>query len=186
MKKNVISHKMFQDQIWGKTYIALESLIESCYLTQLAIPPNLSGIGGETQSAWREYCTIRMTTSRRAGHTTAICKSALEYFERAAILSYNQNMSKRTKDVFRNIVNKYPIDNVITKDTSDIIEVNHDNKYFFYSMGQINHLSELTGSVEAVFVDCAFMLSKEKTDKIYDLFGSTMAEYPQNFFIFIQ
>lgn len=186
MKKNVISHEMFQERIWSKTYTALESLIESCYLTQLSIPPNLSGIGGETQSAWREFCTIKMTTSRRAGHTTAICKAALEHFKRAAILSYNQNMNSRTRVVFRNVVNKYPIDNVITKDTSDTIEVNHDNKYFFYSIGQIDHISELKGSVEAVFVDCAFMLSKEKTDKIYDLFGSTMSEYPQNFFIFVQ
>jgi len=181
---------MFQDKICQNTYFALKALIDNCYYTQLARPPNFEGIGGETQSSWREYCTVRLYTARMAGHSTAIRKVAYEYFKKAIILSPKVDMSRQIQDCFCNgIKEKATVDKgiqlpVVSKKQNRILEINGDHSYFFESFHSLDSLRGI--EAEAIFVDCAFMLSEEKTQYIYDNLGPCMARYPQNFFIFVQ
>jgi hypothetical protein len=183
---------MVEEQIYTNTYRSLKGLIDNCYYTQATYPP----IVFDT-SYLKEFCTIRMQTARRSGHTTAICQVAYEYFRRALILFYNHEMSQRTKAYFAEVCAENGITKNIevglqypkTKDkfvskASSFIRVDDSDEYCF---GSVNSIDNLKGfEFEAIFVDCAFMLSKKKEDKIYETLAPCMAKYPEKFFIFVE
>lgn len=177
---------MFTPKIWENTYIALKSLIEGCYYSQLAYSHSIIG---EEIGYWKEFCTVRMTSSRRSGHTTAIAKVAPEYFSKALMLAYNQaqaeNLAKTFLGYYKPEEGKYEItihgENLI-KTTNTKIETERS----LYTFGSINCLEKFRGhEFEAIIIDCAFMLSQKGIGDIYSL-GPCMIKYPQKFFIFLQ
>ena len=173
MKKNLFRRSMVNDIIWDNTYQALTCLIENCYFAQHAYPPATS----DNISYWKEFCTVRMQTARRSGHTMSICRVAHEYFRKALILTYNLDVAHRTKKRFENINEAH-----ILKTTNRI--ESGDSKYYFESINSFEGCRGL--DFEAVFVDCAFMLSKQKEDKIYNALAPSMARHSEKFFIFVE
>ena len=175
MKKNLFRRSMVNDIIWANTYQALTGLIENCYFAQATYPPAIS----DNVGYWKEFCTVRMHTARRSGHTTSICKVAHEYFRKALILTYNLDLAQKTKKRFENI----NVDEARILKTKNRVE-SGDSKYYFESINSFENCQGL--DFEAVFVDCAFMLSKQKEDKIYNALAPSMAKYSEKFFIFVE
>ena len=183
---------MFNDTIYNNTYTALKLLIDNSYYSQITNPPKLNAIGGETQSAWREYCTVKLCTSRQSGHTNAMCKVAYEYFDRAILISDNKSMSERIRSIFTNVISTGCKSNVeigvkcheFEKHSLNVIKVNEYKEYFFDTTHNIDKL--IGCDVEAIFIDCASFVSKNKIDSIYDYLGPCMSKYPQNFFVFVE
>lgn len=175
MKKNLFRRSMVDNIIWDNTYQALTGLVENCYFAQATYPPAIS----DNMSYWKEFCTVRMYTARRSGHTTSICKVAHEYFRKALILAYNLDSAQKIKETFENI----NVDKAHILKTTNRVE-SLDSKYYFESINSFENCRGL--DFEAVFVDCAFMLSKQKEDKIYNILAPSMAKHSEKFFIFVE
>jgi hypothetical protein len=62
--------------------------------------------------------------------------------------------------------------------------INGDSRYYF---GTVNSLDTFRGfDLDAVLVDCAFMLSKNKENKIYETLAPSMAKNSEKFFVFVE
>ena len=178
MKKQLLSREMVEEKICHNTYQSLKSLVENCYYAQATIPSS----DGENliKSYCREFCTVRLQTARRSGHTIALCKIAHEYFHKALILAPNNNMSQRIRRSFPNVCGVVGS----VRNLDHVIRVDNAEEYYFGTTNSMDHLRGF--EFEAVLVDCAFMLSKKKEDSIYDNFAPSMARYPERFFIFVE
>jgi len=196
MKAKLLDHSMFEEKMWGNTYSALKSLIDNCYYAQ-AVYPFPVGDTSQHKGFFKEFCTVKMQTSRRSGHSTALCKVAYEYFNNALILAYNEDQSHRLRGAFPNATGiilptkakmeigvEMPLHVQFGSKMNNVIRVNGNQNYYF---GTVNGMESLRGcEFEAVFVDCAFALSQKKEDQIYDEVGPAMAKYPEKFFIFVE
>jgi len=198
MKKNLLDPDLLTRKIWDGTYVALKSLIESCYYSQLAYSSYLEKNALNPQLAhgkfingkigyWKEYCTVRTECSRRSGHTTSIVRVIPEYFHRALILSHNLDQARGLSMAFSRYYGLKEKDIMmrgerIIKRTNDEIETDHSQ----YVFGSINSLDSFRGcEFEAIVVDCAFMLTPKNITNIYKL-GPCMNINAQSFFIFVQ
>ena len=86
MKKQFIDRSVVDKKIYSDTYKALELLVSSSQLSQMTMPDNQLRTSNSI-GYLKEFCTIRMATSRRSGHTYAAARLALEYFDSAIFKS---------------------------------------------------------------------------------------------------
>ena len=178
---------------------ALELLIESSKLTQQYFinnpPPYQTNNTNNTNNYQyhKEYCTIKMSTARRTGHTTAIINTSLKYFNKTLILAPTLDIATNIKSTFLNInipntnINigkKYALNSHSLKPSqTDIIEIN-DKQFHFGSLNTINNFRGY--QLEAVYVDVACMMNNKQEKDIYDTLAPCMHNYPYKYFIFIE
>jgi len=188
MKKEIIDasfvngRSLVEGKIYGNTYTALKCLIDGSYCTQQTLPSSLTEINYKDRlDYWKEFCTIRMATSRRSGHTTAICKIAQSYFNSAIFLSPNLDVSRFLCEAFKK---RYDVEGIkkITKNTRDTI-LTKDGGYFFRSYRSIDGIRGI--DCEAIIIDPACLLKPKEEDKIYRDLGPCMHTYLEKFFIFV-
>ena len=181
MKKNIINLNTVQETIWNNTNQALKLMIENCYLSQVGIKghPNINH-----NNYAKEFCTVRFASSRRSGHSTAIAKIALEYFNKALILSPTLDMSRHLYQYFMSELERQNITAQKITQSKIIITEDHENMYHFGSLEQ--NINAFRGiSLEAIIVDCAFMMSNAKEEKLYKDFIPAMSCFSEGFWIFI-
>ena len=179
--KQILGRELLNETIWSNTYTALKCLIDNCYYAQLTTPCKpLLWFGESPVSYLNEFCTVRMCTARRSGHTTAMCKLANEYFDKVIFLSPNQEMSYRLFDYCDSLHSSS-----IEKSSRHKDEI--VTKTGTYLFGSHNSLNNFRGmECEAVFIDGTFWLNAKKEDEIYSALTPCMKNNPQRFFIFIQ
>ena len=196
MKIKLLDFSMFEEKMWGNTYSALKSLIENCYYAQASYPFPYDDYC-QHLGYYKEFCTVKMQTARRSGHTSALCKVAYEYFNKVLILTYNQDMAQRLKGVFPNATKtilptkaklevgvEFPLKGYGNGKMRNVIRINGNQDYYFET---VNNVDKLRGmEFEAIFVDCAFALSKIKENQIYESLGPCMNRYQEKFFIFVE
>lgn len=133
----------------------------------------------------KEFCTIKLATARRSGHSSAIARFINDHNNQNwAVISYNQNMSEHNLERVR-------FDAMDPKSgKSNIIKVTKsyvnfaDGKTIFTSFGSFDR--DLRGiNLDGIIVDCAYMLTKEKTKKLYQTAMPCMARKRYQFFIFV-
>ncbi len=173
--KNMPVIASLQQTLGENTYNALKCLIDNSYYAQSMFAYDRSK---ENLEYLKEFCTIRVGTSRQSGHTTAALKLAKEHFHNAIFISYTLAM---TEKVF------YTASKILTEDVIHAVKnkiITKNGKYLF---GSVNNLNSFRGEeCEIVFIDCVFLLSKKQENDIYMTFGPSMKNYPQKFFVFIQ
>ena len=180
--KKLLDRQCLNQTIWNNTYNSLKSLVDNCYYAQITTPP-FSEVSDKNYL--KEFCTVRMATARASGHSMALIKVALEYFDKVLFLSPTVEMAYR--------LNQYFVE-YCTSGTKGITRIKRrtqntletpDGHYHFTSFK--SSLSYHRGiEYEAIIVDGAFWLSQKKEDEIYGSFSPAMARYPEKFFIFIQ
>ena len=138
---------------------------------------------------YKEFCTIKMSTTRGLGHTQAIINTSIKYFNKILILTPTLNISEQTKNKFSYIPNtkitkKHAINSLDIKPiTTDLIETN--NKQFHF--GSFNNINNFRGyDLEAVYVDVACMMNDKQEREIYDTLAPCMHNYTYKYFIFIE
>lgn len=181
--KMTLDYGLLDSRIWSNTYNALKYLIDNSYYAQLAFPKNnlhLTNSLDFDKGYFNEFCTVRMCTARRSGHTTALCRVAKEYFDKVIFLSPNLDMSKKLWSHFRSLPDNCEFSKVIAGE----ISTNTGGRYLF---GSHLALDKFRGvETEAVFVDGTFSLNAKEEEEIYSCFASCMKKYPQKFFVFVQ
>lgn len=115
----------------------------------------------------KEFCTIQLRTARQAGHTCALVETAITRFEKPVIITAAFMMSRRIE--------------------KSIKEQRNQHQTGMPILTTVNTLERVIGigDVDAVFVDCAFMLSDNKKQEIYDHFLPMVKDKPF-FFIFVE
>jgi len=169
------------DLICQNTYNALKLLVNNCYYSQTTSPQYCQS----DLAASKEMYTVCLKTSRQSGHSTALAKLGVEYFNDAIFLSCNLAMAKSLKDKVQQecIKENGTAANVFPKITAQHIETLECNYYF----GSINSIDSLRGiSSEAILIDGTFGLSPSQKDKIYKDLLPSMINNPQKFFIFVE
>ncbi len=101
----------------------------------------------------KEFCTIRVCSSRRGGHSTSIVQCAVEDFHNPLILCYSENqsnnMKKSIKEIYPNLsISKY-----------DKIICEHLNSKRMLGIPK----------VDAIFIDTASFISSSKMSEVYAL-----------------
>jgi hypothetical protein len=173
--------------ICDKTYLALSLLVEASRESQKKFNENVgqSFYGGTQWS--REFCTIKMSTSRGSGHTSAIFKmmeefkSALVIFRDAAMFDvFKRHICRENKSA--HIFNSAKRTLTVHREYPD----EQDKIIYFSTFGSVKNMLIGSGiNIEAVMVDCSFMASKKWIDGLYNLCSPIM-NYSEKFFIFIQ
>lgn len=123
----------------------------------------------------KEFATIRIASSRRAGHTLAIIDMIHEFFNHAVILSNTRRQQEYLMEQIRFEVFKPSING---ESYMGGPEVERTPSLFRTAnttihLGTINSLDSFRGldrSLEAVFIDCASFVSDKKMDKVYKTF----------------
>lgn len=90
------------------------------------------------------YCTIKMNTARRAGHTHAVAVAA-RMFSRPIVMAPNEMIG-------RGLINL----------------VKNDDKIMFFSAEAMARGSAIGYDCDAILVDCAFGLSSRQKEHIED------------------
>lgn len=132
----------------------------------------------------KEFCTIRLTTARRGGHSSAIARFINEYYDNQWVLiSINQNMSLHNLNKIKLFGNKY-----IQKMTTSSVEYKNKNKTgktILTSLGSFER--DMRGlDINGVIVDGACMLSNKAEEKLYNIGMECMRLQPHQFFIFVE
>lgn len=140
----------------------------------------------------KEYCTIKVCTARRSGHTTAINyfilnktaklnqKWAIVYPKQFILETNKKNISEYLKSLNGNIATIY-----------NPKEFNN-HRIAFKNGGEIrfitiNSLDRLRGTMlDGIIVDCSSLFSEEKIDMLYDHGISCMKKNKYKFFIFVE
>lgn len=115
----------------------------------------------------KEFCTIKICSSRQSGHSTAIIKTAVEKFDSSVIIT-------------RTDYNTIKIKEQIKKDYPDI-SVSKFDKIICADINS-RYLCSLP-KIDAIFVDMATFLSFSKLHNIYSIAMSSAIEFP--FFIIL-
>jgi len=116
----------------------------------------------------KEFCTIHLQTARQAGHTYALIETAITRFNKSIIISPKIAMSERIKIEMKK--QREP------QQTGEVTLATTD------SLDKLRGL----GNIDAIFVDCSFMLSKSKKEEIYNTCFYMKKEDKPFFFIFVQ
>lgn len=136
----------------------------------------------------KEFCTIKLTTARRSGHSHALARLVNQYYrDDWAIINYNQRLSNHC---YQNI-RKYKMEKV------NIYEPKSSESKILYMDGCTMSETILTTSfcfdkdlrgieLNGIIVDCACMFSQSKIDSIYDIGMACMKNSKYQFFIFVE
>jgi hypothetical protein len=169
------------EKVGNNTYTSLKLLIENSYYAQDWWKLGKDGVDIGFD---KEYCTIKICTARRSGHSTAICKVAYEYFDKAIFMSGSLDQAKCLKNKFCTYI--YEIDpDIISKNTNSVLETKNGGRYIF---GLHRNLDCYCGEdCEVVFVDGTYNLNPSKEKEIYERFGPVMWDKNhKQFFVFVQ
>lgn len=190
MKKELPEEHSLDHRICHATYSSLKSLIESCYYSQIRWAQSSDPWGSLTYS--KEVCTVKMTCSRRSGHTTAIARVVPEYFNRVLLLSPKRVMIEHLKSAFTNIYSELQeapayqaqamLSPVRANEQSRLIT--DDSEYVFAGLGSLKYLRGY--QFEAVVVDVASMLTDKQVLDIYEELWPSMVNFKEKFFIFVE
>lgn len=104
-----------------------------------------------------EYCTIRMSTARRSGHTSSLL-SVSRLFKSPIVLFPNVSMADhvlKRDDVCRNLNGKY------------------------LSFRQLDHARGY--DYDAILVDCAFMLGSGDLERVKQMCSACLTRYQERF-----
>ena len=136
----------------------------------------------------KEYCTIKVCTSRQTGHTTAIKEFVLEKAyknnEKWAILSIT---SQSLNASFRYVINA-----IQSAKVEYHCKFINTNKIVFENGGEINFISmnsnnSLRGrELDGIIVDCSSIISQKKIDQLYQDGYGCMINKKYKLFIFVE
>ena len=151
-----------------KIYQATCHLIDCSGHQQLQRPQGERGIS--VKGYLKEFCTIRVCSSRQTGHTTAIFDLITKYFlhKKTYVFLPNQSLAnifkQRIKSYFKEIYEK---------------ESRIENFAVPTKIGSINN--SLLGlsvpqDLEAIIVDCSSFLSKKKQEALYDAIANGLKD----------
>jgi len=115
----------------------------------------------------KEFCTIQFKTARQSGHTYALIEVAITRFESPAIVTPRSIMNRHIEESIKKQRNQYQTGVPI--------------------LTTIDSLDRLrgVGKIDAVLVDCSFMVSDNKKEEIYNIFSEKTQDKPF-FFIFVE
>jgi len=160
----------------------LSMLIENSIYAQR----EMRDLGMSEKGFLKEACTIKLTSSRRCGHTTAIAKVIPEYFNKAILLTHRMEMAMRLNNCVVEEL-KREKETLLDRVTMNYVGTKDGREYHFAGYSHNGFLSALRGhSCEAVVVDCASMLSQKKSEELFDVMVPSMAHNKYKFFIFIE
>ena len=83
----------------NKTKKALRLLIESNLILQLQEPAIECRMTTNTRNYIKDFCTVKMSSSRRSGHTSSMLSVALEMFAKPLFVTENTRMAERLKEI---------------------------------------------------------------------------------------
>jgi hypothetical protein len=170
-------------KVGDRTYLALKYL----YLNAIEVQDEkcIHDLRYSAPLAYaKEFGTIKVTTARRAGHSSAIARFVNEFYDNNwAIISYNQHMSKHNMEYIKEYANPY-----IKKQTQFRIEYENGKKKGTTIMSSFASFErDLRGiDLNGVLVDCACLLSKTTTEVLYQIGLGCMAKNKYAFFIFVE
>ena len=177
----VKNRDVLEKTIRDNTFNSLKALIDNTYIMQKYYRLHLSL---DNMAKFREFCTVRMCTARRSGHTGAIVRIMYEYFERALVLCPSKDWALRDCKIMTEYLSGTED---IKEFTAFEIKMKNDSKYIFRPLVLKNLYDNLKGyDFEAVFVDGANFLSETQELDIYKNISINMAGNDYKFFIFIQ
>ena len=138
-----------------KTYIALKNLVDNSWYMQTQAYEE--GLHQNCSSFLNEFCTVKMCTARRSGHSTAMVRLCCEYFNKAVIFLPTEKMIDNIGQLFRPYV-----DNITDQRRSRISINNGESEYHICT-----NTNQIRGvEAEAIFVDCASFISSAKMEDI--------------------
>ena len=183
--KKILDRSILANIIGTNTYTALRCLLENSYYAQETDQSFFCGNFDKKhyKGYLNEFCTVRMCTARQSGHSTAICYIALEYFDRAILLSAAHQMSINLNRCMSNLKNKSSYVN-FKNESENKLTTTTGKEYIFGTYDNLDRFQDI--KTEAVFVDGTFDITPKKEDEIYDVLAPCMKHYPQRFFIFVQ
>jgi hypothetical protein len=147
--------------IFNRTEMALKYLVQNSLEAQEQPSVQEYRRYDNSPSFLDSWCTVRLAGPRRSGHTTTILRVGRDMFESPLFLFHEK---------------KY----------ADQIRVEHNLKQY-----QCQHFRPIQEEYmrgrkyDAVFVDCAFLLSNEQEDKLRRVFGAASAEYDKRCMIYV-
>jgi hypothetical protein len=128
----------------------------------------------------KEYCTIKMTTSRQSGHSYAITNLLNDLDGEWMILSPNLSMSKKLLNSCKENIKRRAIKYV----KSQCI---YEDMCLYFESSSKNNVDLLKGyELDGVIVDGASFLKKKDITSIYNTFIPHMIDKKYSFFIFVQ
>jgi len=158
------------NKVYFNTYTCMKRLLENCLNRQCRVMDNNTrdAIGGRAFT--KEYCTVKVSSARMCGHTTAILKIANDCFDKSMIISSKLDQSRR-------------IEHMIQCDYPNSME-----KFETISLGSLSHArgNLYENKLEAVFVDIASVISDSRIEEVYDTFLPILCMKPHYFFIFVE
>ena len=129
----------------------------------------------------KEFCTIKLTTARRCGHSSAIAQLVNKYHKNWAIISGNQSMSQQISEK----INKWNVNGDIRKTIQSRIEFEDDSIILLESQHTFH--TNLRGyELDGIIVDGMSLLSQSKIENIYETGIACMEHKKYKFFIFVQ
>lgn len=123
----------------------------------------------------KSFCTIKVSTARQCGHTTAIVKLVSE-FERSIVIVPNEHQERAMMKLLLESNNKSNFD----LSNSYIKNINELNS--LYGLQRVNGLN----NINAIFVDISSMISNKKIDEIYKLALSYCQKDNYFYLIFVE
>jgi len=131
----------------------------------------------------KEFSTVKISSSRRAGHTTAIAKFILKHKnENWAVMSLNQNS---LKNLYLKIERMG--DGFICKKSSAHFKFNGKNAGTIQFMSIHDFDSQLRGlELDGIIVDCASFMNQSKIELLYRVGIECMRNKPYAFFILVE
>ena len=143
------NHKYIRGRTGEKLYSILNELIDISEKQQQKFEKMHFG---NSLAKAKEFRTIHLQTARQAGHTYALIETAITRFDKSIILSPNVAMSNHIKTAIKKQRESQQTGEVVLATTN--------------SLDRLRGLDNID-AIDAVFIDCSFMLSKSKKEDIY-------------------
>ncbi len=137
------------DKRCGKLYSSLINLLEIAKEIQTEKQDAMSCL--PKLRIAKEFATVKLCTTRGAGHTSAIAKLIEEKLNKVVLVFPTMQMSKMFENNFPHI----------------------KDKIHFCSPNSFDRILGL-GEYEAVIVDCSSLISQSKIDELYNLTANVM------------
>jgi hypothetical protein len=148
-----------------KLYEALLHLIDISENVQKSCRGNFKDL--ESKAYLKEFCTIRVCTSRRGGHDYAIAEAVKNKFSNKNVLTVSIN--NHCSEFLKKEIKDHGAD---TRNISFVTS---------------HTLSNARGlDIDTIIVNCSFMLSQAHEDEIYNLAMKYAASKETFFVIFVQ
>jgi len=158
-------------------YLALEGLFFCSWYSQYKAAKNGIMERNGRKSFLKEFCTIKLGTARKSGHTSAISRLAVKYLDKVMFLYPDQSMLEHSKIMIETHLRSR--NKNMRRLNSSCMEF--DNAVF--NLRTFNQIDNTRGlDLEAIIVDGAFDLSEAKMDQLYDY---PVIKFPF-FYIFVE